>query len=67
MKPKKHTGTKVKRSRSDLIFDLCSDLLLGCLSLVVLYPLYFVLIASISTPEASRLFPSNMGVTRYRT
>jgi ABC-type glycerol-3-phosphate transport system permease component len=52
MKKRNDTTVKVRRSRGDLVFDVCSDLLLGAISLIVLYPLYFVLIASISAPEA---------------
>ena len=43
---------KIKRSKSDLIFDICSYFIMGILSAFVIYPLYFVLIASISSPEA---------------
>lgn len=42
----------VKRSGSDLAFDIISYLILGIVSLIAVYPLYFVLIASISSPEA---------------
>lgn len=43
---------RIRRSRNDLIFDTCNYLILGVFSLIVIYPLYFVLIASISSPEA---------------
>lgn len=39
----------VKRSGSDLAFDIISYLILGIVSLIAVYPLYFVLIASISS------------------
>ena len=38
-------------SRSDQVFEILSYVLLTVLTLVVLYPLYFVLIASISDPN----------------
>ena len=50
--------TKTKRprlSRSDLsdkIFYLFIYVFLGFLALVILYPLYFIIIASISDPDA---------------
>lgn len=42
----------IKRSREDLIFDIVIYLVLGFSFLVVAYPLYFLVIASISDPYA---------------
>ena len=39
------------QSRSERIAGICIYIILSLISLVVLYPLYFVLIASISAPE----------------
>lgn len=44
----------VKRSGSDLAFDIISYLILGIVSLIAVYPLYFVLIASISSPGSGK-------------
>jgi len=43
---------KMKRSREDIIFDIVKFLILGTALIVVLYPLYFIIIASISDPTA---------------
>ncbi|WP_336773695.1 carbohydrate ABC transporter permease [Paenibacillus sp. MMO-58] len=42
--------TKSLRSRNDLIFDILNYFVLSVIALIVLYPLYFVFIASISNP-----------------
>ncbi len=42
----------MKLSRSDKLFDAINYLLLSCITLVVIYPLYFIIIASISEPSA---------------
>lgn len=41
----------MKLSREDKIFDLINYIVLGLISLLVLYPLYFMVIASFSSPE----------------
>ncbi|AEI40442.1 carbohydrate ABC transporter permease [Paenibacillus mucilaginosus] len=40
------------RSRNDLIFDVLNYFVLSAIAIIVLYPLYFVFIASISNPTA---------------
>lgn len=42
---------KIKSSKEDLVFDIINYSVLGFFLLIVLYPLYFVLIASISNPN----------------
>ncbi|NMA85265.1 MAG: carbohydrate ABC transporter permease [Epulopiscium sp.] len=42
----------IKRSKEDLIFDIVNYIVLGLALIVVLYPLYFIVIASISNPDA---------------
>lgn len=42
----------LKRKRNDTIFYLVNAFLLGVVALIVLYPLYFIIIASISDPDA---------------
>lgn len=42
----------LKRKRNDTIFYLINAFLLGVVALIVLYPLYFIIIASISDPDA---------------
>ncbi|NOU75206.1 ABC transporter permease subunit [Paenibacillus sp. LMG 31458] len=41
----------IKRSKEDLVFDIINYSVLGFFLLIVLYPLYFVFIASISSPN----------------
>lgn len=40
------------KSRADLLFDLFNYTLLGLVGIMVLYPLYFIVIASVSDPVA---------------
>lgn len=42
----------MRSSRGDKIFYVINAVLLGILALIVLYPLYFIIIASISDPDA---------------
>lgn len=44
--------TFLRESRGDKIFSLVNGCFLGLMALLVLYPLYFVVIASISDPDA---------------
>ena len=44
------TGIKVKKSRTDRIFDFFLYLIAFIIILIVLYPMYFIVIASISSP-----------------
>ncbi len=41
---------KIKRSKEDLIFDIIIYVFLGIVLLIIAYPLYFIVIASISDP-----------------
>ena len=43
---------KIKRTRADAAFDAVNIALLAILTLILFYPLYFVLIASVSDPYA---------------
>ncbi len=42
----------MKETRGDKIFNVLNGLFLGLMALIVLYPLYFIIIASISDPDA---------------
>ena len=44
------TGIRVKKSRTDRIFDFFLYLIAFIIILIVLYPMYFIVIASISSP-----------------
>lgn len=41
-----------KKSEGDKFFHVLVCILLGCLALIVIYPLYFIIIASFSDPDA---------------
>ena len=61
----------VKRSREDLIFDILNYLVLGSFLLIVLYPLYFIVIASISDPSSVLngeviLLPKDLDFSGYK-
>ena len=45
-----HTHNKLKRARADVIYDTVIFIILTILFLLVAYPLYFVIISSISDP-----------------
>lgn len=42
---------KIKRSKADLIFDIILYTIGTILILITLYPMYFIVIASISDPQ----------------
>lgn len=61
---------KIKQSRGDLAFDIVNTVLLVLIMLVILYPLYFIVIASLSDPLevlAGKviLYPKNFSVDAY--
>ena len=63
-------GTGMKRSRGDLLFDIIVYILMTTFMLICLYPLYFILIASISDPDQVLngkviLFPSGITLDGY--
>ena len=41
----------IKETRSDKIFNFINYFLLACVFLICLYPLWFIIIASISNPD----------------
>lgn len=44
-------GSKVNETRFDRIFNVVVYVLLALMLIVVIYPLYFVLLASVSDPQ----------------
>jgi len=62
----------VRRTRGDIIFDLFNFIFLTSLLLVILYPLYYIIIASISDPAQVSsgnvlLIPKGVGFEGYKT
>ena len=49
LKEKHHA---LKDTRGDKIFFVINAIFLGILALIILYPIYFIIIASISDPDA---------------
>jgi putative aldouronate transport system permease protein len=61
----------VRQSKEDLAFDVINAFFLGIISLIILYPLYFVFIASFSSPDAVNagkviLFPQGFTFGGYK-
>lgn len=61
----------VRQGRSNMIFDIVNHMILFLLLIIVLYPLFFIVIASFSSPDAvSRgevlLFPKGFNVKGYK-
>ena len=43
---------KIRRSREDVIFDIVLFIILTLIFVIVAYPLYFIIISSVSDPKA---------------
>lgn len=66
-KPKRR---RVKESSGDKVFYICNYIVLGLLALIVVYPLYFIVIASVSSADAVLagkvfLYPVDIDFTGY--
>ena len=67
----KTAASKVKQTRADKTFDILNYIILTFCFLIVAYPLYFIVIASISDPVdvyAGKVFllPSRASLDGYR-
>ncbi len=70
MKQIKAVGTRIRRSKSDVIFDTINVFLLILVTFIVAYPLFFCIIASFSNPTAVALgevmfFPKGLTIEPY--
>lgn len=68
----KTVGIKVKRRMGDKIFDVVNYTFLSFITLIVLYPLIYIVSASFSSPYAVTsgqvwLFPKDLSLVGYRT
>ena len=52
----------IKETRSDKIFNFINYFLLACVFLICLYPLWFIIIASISNPDLVNGGPNRHGL-----
>lgn len=52
MKKAKKPGVVIKDTAGDKVFHMITYVVLGLLALIILYPVYFIVIASISDPDA---------------
>jgi putative aldouronate transport system permease protein len=52
LKLSKKSGNIVKDTMGDKVFYIITYVILGLLALIILYPVYFIIIASISDPDA---------------
>lgn len=48
---KKTQGTAIKQSTGSKVFDICNIIILSLMSLICLYPVWYVLVASFSEPN----------------
>ncbi len=67
---KKKKGGALKITLGDRVFYIINALVLGILALIIIYPLYFIIIASISDPDAVLggkviLYPVNITLSGY--
>lgn len=65
------SSIKIKRSKQDAIFDIVNGIFLTAALLIVFYPVYFIVIASISDPIAVQsgkvvLFPNGFTLEGYQ-
>ena len=42
---------KIRRSRADVIFDLFNHVIMLLLLIMIIYPLYFIVLASVTNPD----------------
>lgn len=66
-----HKDNRIRRTKSDIVFDTINCFLLGLAMLLVLYPLYFVTIASFSEPNLVNtgqviLLPKQVSLEGYK-
>ncbi len=71
MKRKKHVSRFARQSQGDKVFDIVNLLLMGIVLLAIVYPLWFVVIASVSDPASVMggkvlLVPHNASSEAYR-
>ena len=64
-------ANRIKGSKSDIIYFTIIGIILALLTLIVVYPIYFIIIASISNPDAVLggevfLWPIDITFSGYR-
>ena len=64
-------GNKIQKTKADRTFDIIIYTIAGLMTLIVLYPMYFIVIASISDPNLVAkgevlLFPRGISLDGYR-
>lgn len=69
-KNEQEKSVKIKQSQGDITFNIINYIVLGIVFVVVFYPLYFVLIASVSNPALANsgqvfLFPKEFTLSGY--
>lgn len=69
--PEKKKGGALKITLGDRVFYIINALVLGILALIIIYPLYFIIIASISDPDAVLggkviLYPVDITLSGYQ-
>ncbi len=65
-----HTGTRIRETKQDRIFNFCNTVFWVIVLLIVLYPLWLIIVASVSDPDAVLagkvfLWPVNFSTMGY--
>ena len=68
--PKPKKGRAIKRSRSDVVFDTINVALTLLITLIMIYPMFYILMVSLATPEEAvmgsiYLFPKKITLEAY--
>ena len=71
IKPARKASNRIRRSRSDLIFDVINIAIVMLITLTMIYPMWYVLIVSIATPEEAALgklyfWPKEFSIEAYQ-
>ena len=61
----KNTKKKIRQTKADVVFDVFNTVFMVLLMFVILYPLYFTVIASFSDPYAVVFWPINPTLEPY--
>lgn len=69
---KRIRGTRIKRSAGDVVFDTVNIIIILAITVLMIYPMWYVLIVSIATPEEAALgrlylWPKTLSFEGYQT
>ncbi len=69
--PAKKTGNRIRRSTGDVVFDVINITLIVLVTLIMIYPMWYVLIVSLASPEEAVLgslyfWPNSFTIEAYQ-